>query len=82
MRTYRAVLAAIVSAVGPDEIHFWLGLALLSAGLWMVWAPGACLAPGLVLVWVSLPTRAPFVARSHQAVPQGLKVAPDKRRAG
>lgn len=63
----RSAGSAIAAVVGPDEIQFWLGLALVAAGLWSVWRPGAYLAPGLVLVWSSLPSRAPFIARAREA---------------
>lgn len=66
---------AVAEAIGPDEIQLWLGLLLVAAGFWWVWKPGACLVPGSILIWTSLPTRAPFVARRPAA-------AEDHRKGG
>lgn len=61
----RLAMAAIATVLGPDEIQFWFGLALVAVGFWSVWRPGAYLVPGCVLVWSSLPSRAPFIARAE-----------------
>jgi len=58
-----AIWKAVTSVIGPDEIQFWLGLILVAAGFWSFWRPGSYLVPGVVLVWSSLPSRAPLVAR-------------------
>lgn len=55
--------AALAVAVGVDELLLAIALALLSAGAWMVWPPSGLLAPALVLLWIVLPSRAPFIAR-------------------
>ncbi len=58
-----AVWLAIVAAIGIDELALALALGLIGLGCWMVWKPGAFLVPGLVLLWLALPSRAPFVSR-------------------
>jgi hypothetical protein len=47
-----------------------VGLGLMAYGCWLSWRPGAFLLPGLVLVWLSLPSRAPFVASSAPPAPR------------
>ncbi len=58
-----ALWQALVAAIGLDEIVLALALGLIGLGCWMVWKPGAFLVPGLVLLWLALPPRAPFVNR-------------------
>lgn len=78
----RKRLAALVAALfGPsgiqrDELLMLIGLALVATGAWQVWRPGAFLAPGLVLLWLALPARAPFVLRP----PESQVVKPPTRR--
>lgn len=55
--------------IGADEIVLGVGVALLSAGLWLAWAPGALLVPGAVLVWLALPSREPLVTTRTDARP-------------
>ena len=59
--------AAIAREIGREELVLCAGLALVAGGFWLVWTPGALLAPGAVLVWLSLPPRRPFVARPVDA---------------
>lgn len=65
VRCAHSVRSAIAAVVGPDEIQFWLGLVLVACGFWSFWRPGSYLVPGLALIWSSLPSRAPFVARTE-----------------
>jgi len=53
----------IAAEIGRDELVLLLALGLIGAGLWQVWWPGTFIVPGLVLLWLALPSRAPFVAR-------------------
>lgn len=46
-----------------EELLLAVGLALIARGLWMAWQPGAFIVPGIVLVYIALPSRAAFVAR-------------------
>ena len=46
-----------------EEIGIAIGVALVAIGLWQIWKPGAFLAIGLVVLWVVLPSRAPFIER-------------------
>lgn len=57
---------AVAGEFGRDELYFYGGLALIAAGCWDVWRPGAFLFPGFVLLWVSLPMRTGFVDRSQE----------------
>jgi uncharacterized membrane protein YecN with MAPEG domain len=56
--------------VGPEEIAIYVALALVAAGMWQVWRPGACLVPGAVMLWMYLPQRAAFVERRPAVVQQ------------
>lgn len=56
--------AAIAAAVGIDELLLAAGLVLITVALWPVVNVSALLAPGVVMVWIALPTRAPFVPRA------------------
>jgi hypothetical protein len=59
----RRVLAASSRLVGVEEVAIYLALGLMAAGCWQVWAPGACLVPGAVMLWMYLPQRQPFITR-------------------
>jgi hypothetical protein len=63
-RVCSAAAAAIASVFGLDECLLLLGLGLVTAALWPLVAQVALLAPGLVFVWIALPARAAFVAKS------------------
>ena len=66
-----AIWTAVASVVGRDELTLLAGLGLVAAGFAEFWRPGAFLFPGLVLVWVALPTRHGFVHRSAATAPKG-----------
>lgn len=62
----RALLAAwalIASVIGFDEIAIAVGLALVAFGLWDVWRPGAFILPGMVILWMAVPSRPAFITR-------------------
>ena len=59
----RKRLSVVTQAVGWDEALLLLGLILLTAGLWPVLHRGALSAPGVVLLWIALPSRTRFVER-------------------
>jgi hypothetical protein len=63
-RRSRAFAAAIATLIGPDEILLALALVLIAAGCWKVWRPAAFLVPGFVLLWIAMPSREAFIARS------------------
>ena len=46
-----------------DEIGIALGVGGVAVGLWAIWWPAAVIVTGLVILWVSVPTRAPFIER-------------------
>ena len=54
-----------------DEILVAGGLALVTVGLWPIVGRSALVVPGLVLLWIALPQRVAFVART-----------PDKPKGG
>lgn len=62
-RSLAAVASAIAGEIGRDEIYLASGLALIAAGCWLTWQPGAFLVPGATLVWIALPSRTAFIAR-------------------
>lgn len=66
MRTRSAALLAAM--FGPngferEELLLTFALALIARGLWLAWQPGAYLVPGVVILWMVLPSRKAFVAR-------------------
>lgn len=61
--------------IGLDELLLIVALLLIGAGMWQVWKPGALLAPGAVLLWLTLPTRAGFFRRSTHTPP-----SPERRK--
>lgn len=67
--------SVITSIIGIDELLLLTGLVLLTAGLWPVLDRVALTVPGAVLVWMTVPTRARFVAP-----PDPGPAAPDQRR--
>ena len=75
--TMRAFVGRVLSGLGVDEIVLFVALALIATGFWMVWKPGTFLVPGLVLLWLVLPARSPFVVRPP--VPS-TKPSPSSRR--
>lgn len=55
-----------VRVVGLDELLLAVALALLTGGAWEVVGRLALVIPGMVLLWVALPSRAPFVTRGPE----------------
>lgn len=49
------------SLVGVDEVVLAVGVLLLTVGLWHLVGAAALIAPGLLAVWLALPTRRPFI---------------------
>jgi hypothetical protein len=64
---------AWASAVGMDELLLAVALVLLTAGAWPVLEWVALVIPGAVLLWVALPSRAPFVARGSAEPPDASR---------
>ena len=60
----RRAWAMVRAAIGLDEVVVLAALVLIAVGFWQAWRPGAFLVPGLVLLWISLPRRLPFIVRS------------------
>jgi hypothetical protein len=59
----QAIVAAVMDAVGIDELLLLTALGLIARGLWLAWRPGAYLVPGAILLWVVLPSRTAFLTR-------------------
>lgn len=57
--------AALSRIIGIDEALLLLGLLLLAYGLWLFWRPAAFLVPGGIVIWLVLPSRAPFISRNE-----------------
>jgi hypothetical protein len=70
-----ALWKALASVIGPDEILLVVALTLVTVALWPWVGQGALLPAGLVLLFVALPSRAPFVHR--QPIPE----KPTRRQA-
>lgn len=67
MRQLATIRRAVSQVIGVDECVLVLGLVLLAAGLWPLFGRVALIAPGLVLVWMAIPQRAPLVRREPQS---------------
>jgi hypothetical protein len=52
--------------IGLDEALLLVAVGLIGYGLWDVWRPGAYLVAGVVLLWIVLPARVPFVVRESR----------------
>jgi hypothetical protein len=67
-RRSAAIFAAVFgpNGVGFDELLLVIGLLLIARGLWLAWEPAAYLVPGLVILWIALPSRSVFVAQHHE----------------
>lgn len=76
----RAAAAGLVAAIGLDDVVLALALLLVAIGFWLVWRPGAFIAPGLVLLWLVLPSRAPLVTRPPASKKPAGADAPASRR--
>jgi len=63
-----AAAAAVVRRLADNlqELLLATALALIARGLLEVWHAGAYLVPGLVLLWIALPTRHRFVVEDVQ----------------
>jgi hypothetical protein len=55
------LLAWLATGLGPDERGIAVGLVLLTAGLWSFFGAGALVAPGVVVLWDSVPPRAAWI---------------------
>lgn len=64
-----AVRVGLVKAIGLDEALILAGMILATCGLWPLVGRLSLVVPALVLLWIALPPRAPFVMR------------PDKKRS-
>jgi hypothetical protein len=53
----------IAGVIGPDEILLGTGLTLVTVALWPVLGRVSLIVPGLVILWIAVPERAPFVTR-------------------
>ena len=62
---------ALRSAIGADELVLSAGLLIATVALWSVCGPLALLVPGVVFLWIALPSRVVFLVRSP---------VPEKRR--
>lgn len=77
MSRWREALRAVIAVVGVDELLLSIALALIVVGLWPLVGQRALLVPGLVLLWIVLPSRQPFLHRSPAPSPK----APVARRS-
>lgn len=60
----RSALAALSVAFDKEDVLMLIGLALLAGGLWLLSHPAALIVPGIVLLWMFLPARPPFIERA------------------
>jgi hypothetical protein len=60
-RRLQQIGATVVAAIGLDEALLAVSLTLITVALWPWVGRSALGVPGAVLLWISLPPRAPFV---------------------
>lgn len=65
----QAIWIAIISVIGIEEVAIYTALALIAAGCWFVWKPAAGLVPGVVMLWMYLPPRKPFIEQQPSTLP-------------
>jgi hypothetical protein len=58
--------ASVHALVGVDELLLLVALGLITTGLWVVVGIAALIAPGLVLLWIALPSRTGFLVRASE----------------
>jgi hypothetical protein len=58
--------AIVRREIDVDVILLALAVGLIAIGFWDWWRPGAFVVPGLVVLWIVLPSRRPFVVRDQQ----------------
>ena len=73
-------MKALREAIGADELVLSAGLLLATVALWSAWGPLALLVPGIVLIWVALPTRSVFLVRPVPERRQAVVVNPPPKR--
>lgn len=61
--TSRRRFARVRALVGLDELLLLVGVGLMLTGLWPTIGVGALVVPGVVLVWIALPSRSPLLER-------------------
>ena len=66
----RNVWGAMVTALQDNayELLLSVSLLLIASGFWYWWRPGSFLVPGVVLLWIAIPSRAGFIANSERDV--------------
>jgi hypothetical protein len=66
LRSSARAAAAVTAFVDLDDVFVFGGCVLLYYGMAEAWRPGRFLAPALVLLWVYVPQRVPFIARTAE----------------
>ena len=61
-RPVRKAWQVVTRVVGPDEALCLVGLGLVTCGAWPVLGQAALVLPGVVVVWLTIPSRRPFVS--------------------
>lgn len=54
----------LVDTFDREDVLVILGLAMLGYGLWAVSHSAALIVPGIVLLWMFVPSRPPFIERA------------------
>lgn len=60
-RRSSAAAAAIATIIGADELGVALALGVLGVGLWPRFGRDTLIVIGVVLLWMFLPARSPFI---------------------
>jgi hypothetical protein len=66
MSRLQALLSSILRELDAHTLTLLVGLGLIGYGAALLHPAAGFLAPGVILVWWTLPSRPPFVARSTE----------------
>lgn len=55
-------------AIDKEDLLTLVGLLLVASGLWSVSRAAALILPGLILLWMFIPTRPPWIERPPASV--------------
>lgn len=67
-KAWAAITATIRGVVGVEEVAIYTALVLIAWGCWFVWKPAAGIVPGIVMLWLYIPPRKPFIDKPPAVV--------------
>lgn len=68
VRAVSGALTIVATAIDKEDLLTLVGLVLVASGLWYVSRAAALILPGLILLWMFIPTRPPWIERPPASV--------------